>query len=108
MEVCLESTEVVAVAFRICDSNESLQSVSAGRNPAAIDIRVRAKNCLRLKHVNVIEVKNNESAMVSDSFVRSRRKLPAEAYDRKVCLGLLVAFTNLVNRRLRIAILDSR
>ena len=108
VEVGLEGAKVVSVPFGIFNSDKSLQSVSAGRNPTAMYIRIRAKNRLRLEYINVIEIKNNESAMVFNSLVTPRCKLTTKANNRQFCFGLLIASPNLFNRCLRIAISDSR
>ena len=68
---------------------------------------IRSQSALGLSNINVIEVQNNESAVLEESIIRTGRKLTAEAYDRKFLLRFFVSVANSINRGFRLALLDS-
>lgn len=60
---------MVSVSLRVRDSNKRLKPIATWRDPTAIDIRVCGKNRFRLLDLNMIEVKNNKSAVLKERII---------------------------------------
>ena len=91
LEVLYKCTEVVSVPLWVRDLNKSLDAMPTRRHPARMNKVIRGKGLLGFLNIHVIEVQYNESAVLKERFIFSRRKLPTETNNGESFLFLFIA-----------------
>ena len=96
------------MALWIGDTNKRFNTIATRRQPTSINIVICSQRRLRCLNINVIKIQNNVSRMFEQRLISSRRKLPAETYNRELKLLLFFTFSDLMYQILALPPLDTR
>ncbi len=99
---------MVSMALWIGDTNKRFNTIATRRHPTSINIVICSQRRLRCLNINVIKIQNNVSRMFEQRLISSRRKLPAETYNRELKLLLFFTLSDFMYQILALPPLDTR
>ena len=94
-EVFDKRPEVVSMPFGVRNPDKRFDTLPARRRPARVNKIIRGKSPFGRVNINVIKIEHNESRMLEERIISSRRKLPAETYNGDLLLFGFITFSDL-------------